>query len=212
MYVLRPALFSRGDSFSEGSDLVDPLLLPRERLVQAVINAISSQCAMNGVIRITAPPASGKTSLIALVQRSLQKLNVFSLVINCLDFDSNQSESWLFEKFRNRGVPYEHMERIRRVVFLDDALPLFKRQGFIDGLVKGSRNIQWVVVTSYNAELVPDAASPFSETKVFSVNDHDDAACAYLLSELVSVADFLQRLSPVGRRGKHFFAEIFGGP
>jgi hypothetical protein len=154
--------------FTEGQGIVpyDPLLLPRENLRDRVIHAIFEH-PMASVVRIVAPPASGKSSLITLVQ---QKLSVPSVVIGCLAFNPQSPEKWLLGKLTTND-PLQSIHTLndlhatRRVIFLDDAFPLFEVKGFVDDLAKSYSAVKWVVATSYNAELVTNAASPYSVEK-----------------------------------------------
>jgi len=172
---------ARAFSESPTPSIQDPLLLPRATLCAKVIAAVDAAGVGVGVVRIIASPGSGKSWLISLVCQKLQGQRRHSLHISCLDLTPPNPVGLLIGPRRSPfGLLIDHLgvhdpsifvpddlNSTKRVIFLDDAHPLFEVKGLIDHLVKTYYHVTFVVVTSFACELMPDVASPYNVAKVF---------------------------------------------
>lgn len=119
---------------TQGLRTTDPLLLPRKELVEKICSTLSA----NSSLRISAPPASGKTSLLQLVELALMARNPRRRVVcvPCLRFaacgpNDRTSPAYIREAtsllFSMLNITDFNDPRMRGCVYLlDDALNLYE--------------------------------------------------------------------------------------
>jgi hypothetical protein len=147
-------------------DPPEPLLLQRLKLVDEIRSAF-----LKGIrsVLLRAPPASGKTSLLALVYKALP--NSRFIYVSCVRFDATSGtrqelEDYIVECAQKQGYSFTSFDRLLGSVdflVLDDAQRTFHLINFWEGLLKTSPSRTFVVIAAaaYSLKFHKDTPAQF---------------------------------------------------
>jgi hypothetical protein len=105
----------------QGLPPMDPFALPRQELIDKLIESLSTRNS----IRVTAPPASGKSSIIQLLANRLSHSGARVKMVPCVSLENVSSTDLRSRLFNLMGIT-KYEDVANSIILLDDAGRVFQ--------------------------------------------------------------------------------------